>query len=264
MRVLAIVDKEWAEAFKNRMVVFTVGLLPVLFTFLPLIMIVIFRNAGPENFRSSGPMPPGLANHPAFQGMSEPEMMLALLVSQFMLFYLIMPLAIPVTIAAYSVVGEKREKSLEPLLATPITVSELLWGKSLAAALPGVVATWASYTVYAVLARLLIDNDRVYAAIVNPMWLFALIVVAPLMTILAVNVGLIVSSRVNDPRAAEQLSMFVILPVLALFFAQMAGVMLVNLQTMIGLAGVLAVVDAGLIRLGARLFQRETILTRWK
>ncbi len=264
MRVLAIIDKEWAEAFKNRMVVFTVGLLPVLFTLLPLIMIFIFQNAGPESFRGSGPIPPGLANDPALQGMSEQETVLALLVNQFMLFYLIMPLAIPVTIAAYSVVGEKRERSLEPLLATPITVNELLWGKSLAAALPGVAATWVSYTLYAILARVLIENDRVYSAIVNPMWLFALIVVAPLMTILAVNVGLIVSSRVNDPRAAEQLSMFVILPVLALFFAQMAGVMLVNLRTMIGLAAVLAVVDAGLVRLGARLFQRETILTRWK
>lgn len=263
MRVLAIIDKEWAEAFKNRMVVFTVGLLPVLFAFLPLILIFVFQNAWPENSRSSGP-PPGLANDPAFQGLDERNFMLAFLVNRFMLFYLIMPLAIPVTIAAYSVVGEKREKSLEPLLATPITVNELLWGKSLAAALPGIAATWVGYTVYAVLARLLIESDRVYATIVNPMWLFALIVVAPLMSVLAVNVGLIVSSRVNDPRAAEQLSMFVILPVLALFFAQMAGVMLVNLQTMMGLAVVLALVDAGLIRLGARLFQRETILTRWK
>ncbi len=264
MRVRAIIEKEWAEAFKNRMVVFTVGLLPVLFAFLPLILIFVFQNTGPEDFRSSGPLPPGLANNPMFQGLDEQDRVLALLVNQFMLFYLIMPLAIPVTIAAYSVVGEKREKSLEPLLATPITVNELLWGKSLAAALPGIAATWASYALYAVLARLLIENDRVYATIVNPMWLFALIVVAPLMSILAVNVGLIVSSRVNDPRAAEQLSMFVILPVLALFFAQMAGVMLVNLQTMMGLAAVLALVDAGLIRLGARLFQRETILTRWK
>lgn len=264
MRVWAIIDKEWAEAFKNRMVVFTVGLLPIVFTFLPLIMIFVFRNAGAEDFRGSGSMPPGVMNDPALQGLSEGEIMLAFLVNQFMLFFLLMPLAIPVTIAAYSVVGEKREKSLEPLLATPITVNELLWGKSLAAAIPGVVATWVSYVVYAVLARLLIENDRVYATIVNPMWLFALIVVAPLMTVLAVNVGLIVSSRVNDPRAAEQLSMFVILPVLALFFARAAGVMVVNLQTMIGLAVVLAVVDAGLIQLGARLFQRETILTRWR
>jgi ABC-2 type transport system permease protein len=227
-------------------------------------MIFIFQNAGPEGFRSNSPLPPGLTNNPAFRGLSEQDTVLALLVNQFMLFYLIMPLAIPVTIAAYSVVGEKRERSLEPLLATPITVNELLWGKSLAAAIPGILATWLSYGIYTILARLMIENNRVYAAIVNPMWLFALAVVAPLMTVLAVNVGLLVSSRVNDPRAAEQLSMFVIIPVLALFFAQIAGVLLVNLQTMIWLAGALMVIDVGLIRLGARFFQRETILTRWK
>lgn len=263
MKVRAIIDKEWAEAFKNRMVLFTVGLLPLLFTLLPLVMILIFRNARPEDFHSSGP-PPAFLNTPAFAGLSDKEQVLALMVNQFMLFFLIMPLAIPVTIAAYSVVGEKREKSLEPLLATPITVSELLWGKSLAAAIPGVVATWFSYAIYAVVARFLIENDRIYATIVNPMWLFALVVVAPLFTVLAVNVGLLVSSRVDDPRAAEQLSMFVIVPVLALFFAQIAGVLFVNLQTMVWLASALVVVDAALIGLGNRVFQRETILTRWK
>jgi ABC-2 type transport system permease protein len=263
MRIRAIIDKEWAEAFKNRMVLFTVGLLPLLFALLPLVIILILRNAGAEQF-NSGPPPPGLLNDPAFAGLNERDLVLALLVNQFMLFYLIIPLAVPVTIAAYSVVGEKRDRSLEPLLATPITVSELLWGKSLAAAIPGILTTWLSYTLYATLARFLIENERVYATIVNPMWLFALAVVAPLMAVLAVNVGLLVSSRVNDPRAAEQLSMFVILPVLALFFARMAGLVLVNLQTMIGMAGMLVVIDVGLIWLGARVFQRETILTRWK
>jgi ABC-2 type transport system permease protein len=263
MRVRAIIDKEWSEAFKNRMVLFTVGFLPILFTLLPVIMIFIFQNAPASEF-SEGPMPPGLADSPAYRGLNERDMMMALLINQFMLFFLIMPLAIPVTIAAYSVVGEKRDRSLEPLLATPISTGELLWGKSLAAALPAILATWLSYIIFVFLARLIIENDRVFGAIVNPMWLFALAVVAPLMTVLAVNVGLLVSSRVNDPRAAEQLSMFVIVPVIALFFAQMAGVLLVNLQTMIGLAVALIVIDVALIRLGARLFQRETILTRWK
>jgi len=263
MKIRAIIEKEWAEGFMNRMVLFTVGLLPLLFTVLPVVMILILRSAPPEQYHSSG-TPPGITNNPAFAGLSGPDQVLAAMVNQFMLFFLLMPLAIPVTIAAYSIVGEKRERSLEPLLATPISVSELLWGKSLAAAIPGVVATWFSYVVYAIIARFLIENDRIYATIVNPMWLFALAVVAPLLTVLAVNVGLLVSSRVNDPRAAEQLSMFVIVPVLALFFAQMAGALFVNLQTMMWLAVALLVIDVALIGLGNRVFQRETILTRWR
>ena len=59
-----------------------------------------------------------------------------------------MPLMVPVTIAAYSIVGEKVTRSLEPLLATPISTTKLLLGKGLAAALPGIVTAWISYGLF--------------------------------------------------------------------------------------------------------------------
>ena len=63
-----------------------------------------------------------------------------------------MPLMVPVTIAAYSIVGEKITRSLEPLLATPVTTTELLLGKGLAAALPGVGTAWACYGIFLIFA----------------------------------------------------------------------------------------------------------------
>jgi len=63
-----------------------------------------------------------------------------LILQQFMALFLMMPAIIPVTIAAYSIVGEKNTHTLEPLLATPITTGQLLTGKALAAAIPAVVA----------------------------------------------------------------------------------------------------------------------------
>jgi ABC-2 type transport system permease protein len=73
-----------------------------------------------------------------------------------------------------------------------------------------------------------------------------------------------VSSRVTEPRVAEQLSAVVILPLLALFFGQIAGLFLISRQLVILFALVVAVLDALMINLAVRLFQRETILTRWK
>ena len=73
-----------------------------------------------------------------------------------------------------------------------------------------------------------------------------------------------ISSRVNDPRVAEQLSMVVIVPVLAVFFGQFAGLFIINRQLVLISALVLVVVDAVLVYLAVRLFQREAILTRWK
>jgi ABC-2 type transport system permease protein len=73
-----------------------------------------------------------------------------------------------------------------------------------------------------------------------------------------------VSSRVNDPRVAEQVSMVVILPVLAGFFGQVAGLFVLNKQIISVVALVMLVLDLLLLYLTTRVFQREQILTRWK
>ena len=73
-----------------------------------------------------------------------------------------------------------------------------------------------------------------------------------------------VSSRVNDPRVAEQLSALVVLPIVALMVGQISGAILLNLQLMTVIALGLVAVDAALLFFATQLFQRETILTRWK
>jgi ABC-2 type transport system permease protein len=186
------------------------------------------------------------------------------LVSQFLLMFMLMPLAIPVTIAAYSIVGEKTTRTLEPVLATPITSFELLMGKALAAAIPAVVVTWLGFLIFAIGANILAVGPGVMEKILAPLWLLAIILIGPLLAIGSVSVAVMVSSRANDPRVAEQLSMLVIIPLLGLFFAQIAGLILVNETLILWMAFFLVVIDIGLMAFATQLFQRETILTRWK
>jgi ABC-2 type transport system permease protein len=179
------------------------------------------------------------------------------------LMFMILPVAIPVTIAAYSIVGEKTARSLEPLLATPVTTVELLAGKAIAAVVPAIVATWAAFAVYATGIRLMV-NDVVFAAALAPLWLIAIFIVGPLLTLLAVSIAIMVSSRVSDPRVAEQLSAVVVLPLILFIVGQSVGFILINQQLIVIIAIVVALLDIGLLYLSVRLFQRETILTRWK
>ena len=181
------------------------------------------------------------------------------MVNQYMILFMMTPLIIPINIAAYSVVGEKATRSLEPLLATPITTIELL-----AAVIPAVLATWVGFTLFIIGAWIIVRSPNVISALLDPMWWIAIIVVGPLLAILSVNFSLMVSSRVNEPRVAEQLSALVILPVLALFFAQIAGLLIVNRQIVLLLCVLLLILDIVMVYLAVRLFHRETILTRWK
>jgi ABC-2 type transport system permease protein len=198
------------------------------------------------------------------EGMTSGQCMQYYIVSEFMIMFMLIPLFVPVNIAAYSIVGEKTTRSLEPLLATPITTSELLAGKNLASVIPAVIATWVGFAIFAVGTVIITGGGTLAQAFFDPMWLIAVIVAGPLMAVLSVNFSIMVSSRVNDPRVAEQLSAVVILPILAIFFGQIAGLFVLNSTLILILCVVLVLVDILMVYLAVRLFQRETILTRWK
>lgn len=261
MRIRTIINKEWAEVFKNKLVLSVVLIMPLIFMIMPLVQLAVMRDVPPDEMTDA---PAGIVAICETQNLTAAECLQSFLVNQFMLFFLLLPLAIPVTIASYSIVGEKTTRSLEPLLATPITTAELVVGKGLAAALPAIAATWLSFTIYIVAARFFVVSDRVYASITNPMWLVGMIFVAPLLCVLAVTVAIIISSRVNDPRAAEQLGFIVMLPILALFFGQIFGVIALNTVSMALFGVVMLGVDAALTAVAVKLFRRETILTQWK
>jgi ABC-type Na+ efflux pump permease subunit len=263
-RVRIIIVKEWLDAFKNRYILLIGVLLPLLLTALPLILLGVARTVSAQQLGVGNGLPAFLRQNPALQHLKSEEIFQAALANEFMLLFLILALPLPVAMAAYSVVGEKRDRSLEPLLATPVTIPELLFAKGVASLIPGVLSTWLCFVIYLLVARVLVLSDAVYSAIFNVTWLLAMFVVVPLLTLLSVCLGLMVSSRTNDPRAAEQLNTFVILPILVLFFSQLVGIAVVNTLTILILAGLIVIVDLILLRLAVSLFQRETILTRWR
>ncbi len=257
-----ITRKEWAEVFKNRFVIFTVAFLPLILTAIPLAILYFAGSSGDLVGIATEDMP---ANFTRLCGdMSGDACAQYFLMSQFLLMFMLIPLAIPVTIASYSVVGEKTTRTLEPVLATPISTLEFLGGKALAGVIPAVAATWLSFGIFVLGNALLGAAPETLQRILDPLWLVAVFVVGPLISLAAVNVAMMVSSRANDPRVAEQLSMLMILPLLGLLFAQVAGLVFINQQLILWMALALVPIDAGLLVFAVQLFQRESILTRWK
>jgi ABC-2 type transport system permease protein len=260
-RIRTIMDKEWAEVFKNKVVLLTVVLLPVIFTVLPLVILSLMRSTTTGS--ESTDMPAQFAQLCSATA-SASDCVQIFVANEFLIFFMIMPIIIPITIAAYSIVGEKTTRSLEPLLATPITTEELLAGKSLAAAIPAVFATYACFLIFLLLLPVTGVSIAVQRYVGGPIWVLAVFLAGPLVAILAVNFAVMVSSRVSDPRTAEQISAILIVPFMALIFGQIAGIILLNVPTMLIFCAVIVLLDIVSIVLGAKLFQREAILTRWK
>ncbi|MGD0807077.1 MAG: ABC transporter permease subunit [Anaerolineales bacterium] len=263
-KILTIIRKEWMEVFQNRLVIFTVVFLPLLMTAIPLAVLYSMRGTATAAGNSaSGELPAQLAAV-CSSTMTGADCLRVYILSQFLVLFMIIPVAIPGAIAAYSVVGEKTTHSLEPLLATPITTLELLVGKCLAAVIPAVIATYGAYGIFALGAWIILANPVMLGVLLEARWLIAIIAVGPLLALMAVTFSLMVSSRVNDPRVAEQVSTVVIMPVLAGFFGQISGLFVLNVEIISVTVVVLAGFDVLMFYLATRLFQRESILTRWK
>jgi ABC-2 type transport system permease protein len=179
-------------------------------------------------------------------------------------YFVIIAVILPTIMASYSFVGEKVEKSLEPLLATPTTDSELLFGKSLAAFLPCMGATYIGAAIFVALVDYWSYSNLGVFLLPNIEWVIINGLMAPLACILSVESNIIISSRVNDIRAAQQLGAFAVLPIILVMILASTVQSIPLLQLSLIVVAALAVADIALFYLSKATFQREEILTKWK
>jgi ABC-2 type transport system permease protein len=165
-------------------------------------------------------------------------------------------------IATQSVIGEKQARSLEPQLATPLEIGELLAGKAIAAATPAVLATWIVFVLYGLVNGMIAD-PVLTQLVFNDTWRLAMVSLVPLICLLSVLLGIIVSSRVSDARTAQQIGGFVVLPIIAIAVAQFFGGQASFSMEQVVLGDLLvAALIGGAVALGSWVFDREQILTR--
>lgn len=267
VKIWTIVRKDWMQVYKRRSMLLSLFLMPLLFAAMPLGILFAMRSELTSEGVTSGAADADLPEQFASMcpaDLSSADCMQVFVVSQFMVMFMMLPMAIPTSLASYSIVGEKSTRSLEPLLATPVTTVELLLAKALGALVPAIAATYFAFGVYVLGVILLVPEKVLSAALLDARWLIAVFLLGPLSALMAVSVSVMVSSRVNDPRVAEQLAMIVIIPVMGLFFGQIAGLFVIDRNLILISAVVAAVLDAVLVYFAVRLFQRESILTRWK
>ena len=263
-KVWTIFRKEWFEITQQRALILTMVLPPLLFALVPLIAIW-----------GTGVIPPGEIDdlndlkdvfvklYPAMAQMNDREVVQTITGQQLSVLFLLMPVILPSVIASYSVVGEKTSQTLEPLLATPVETWELLLAKGLSSLIPSVGLTWLSALLYVPGVFLASQSALVVQTLISPGWILAVLLWGPLLSLITILLTLAISSRANDPRTAQQVSVVTILPVMGLFMGQIFGVLSVSPAVVLVGAALLAIIAAICLWITVHLFQRETILTRW-
>lgn len=264
-RITAVIENEWAQLTRSKVVIFTTLVPPVLLVAVALMLLFLSSLLDTDSLVSSPEISAFLAaNDIGPSTLSQGDTVRAALLSPFLVLFQMIPLVVPITIASYTIIGEKQSRSLEALLATPIRTWELLIGKALAAALPGILVSWYSYSIFAVVARFVVSDQLYKRLVVGPTWMLTITILTPLLTFLAVGLGIIISSKVKDAQSAQQLGSLVILPLIGALVAQLTGAININVGLVLLSALAVGLIDLALLAAAVRLFKREAIITMWR
>jgi hypothetical protein len=174
--------------------------------------------------------------------------------------FLIFPLMFSTVIAAESFAGEHERKTMEALLYTPATDTELFMGKVLAAFIPALFLTWASFIGYAVVIN--VASYPLFGRIWFPLasWWPLMFWIAPALAVLGISATVLISIRNKTFMGAYQLSGSLVVFVLALMVGQISGVLYlsVGVGLLVGLMIWLAAFV--LTRFAVRSFNRVRLL----
>jgi len=234
-RVGAILQKEIRDYRRNRFVILTMALLPLIFVIAPTIDLLTIK----ASFSSAQ-----LDRRIGFS----------------LLYMLVIPAIVPATLAAYSVVGEREQGTLEPVLITPVRREEFLLGKALAVLIPTLAIAYLVFGIFLGVAAIF-AQPGVTSAVFEPSHLLVQLLFTPLLAGWSIWVGIAISARSVDVRAAQQLGTFASLPPLAIVALMSFNVITPTLGLALGLAAGLLIVDVLGWRAVAAMFDRERLVT---
>ena len=177
-----------------------------------------------------------------------------------LLYLLAIPALVPAALAAYAVVGERQQGTLEPVLTTPIRREEFLLGKALAAFVPSLAISYAVFAFFLACVELFAQPGIAPALLRGPD-LLAQLLFTPLLAGWSIWVGIAISARSSDVRVAEQLSLLASLPSVAVTSLIAFNVIHPTLGLALGGAAVLLVLDGLGWRIASATFDRERLIT---
>ena len=263
-KVLLVFRKDWLEIRRNWQILMPILILPLIFCILLPTMILLIPESQSSASEVGGLISilPDVVRAEIAGFNANQTIAYMMLTFVFMPFFLIIPAMASSVISSDSFAGEKERKTIEGLLATPLTDGELMFGKMMVAFVPSMIVTILSFIVYTGLVDFL--GFPLFGRFVLPTlnWILVIFLLAPAVAVAGIAVTVIVSARVKGFREAQQLSVLIIVPIMGLVVGQALGVLLLVPEVIIILFVIFIIVDAIILRIGLGMFDREEILSR--
>lgn len=234
-RVRAIIRKELRTYRRNQSIVAGMSIIPLIFLVQPLVSVFGLPSSAADELR----------NHHE------------------LLYLLGIPALVPVTLAAYAIVGERQESTLEPALGTPIRREELVLGKALAVFGPSLAVAYAVFAAFLAVVALF-AHPAVAQALIRGPDVLAQVIFTPLIAALSIWIGVAISTRASEVRVAQQLGMLASLPTVAVTTLIAINVIHATAGLAFGFGAALLMANSLGWRLVSALFDRERLIVGTK
>ncbi|NPD88878.1 MAG: ABC transporter permease subunit [Asgard group archaeon] len=266
-RIWAMVKKDIREFVKSKYVLSVIILMPLFFAILfPITSVLPIAKLDPAEFgdESIGGFVETMFNkvidnwetlHPQVQT-------LVLLSYAMFIAVLLLPIIIPAVTASETVVGEKERKTMEAILASPMSESEIVIGKIISSFLPSVIGTLVASIAYMIFIDILLYPHLGFILFPDLLSMVFVFIISPLVSIISVELMIMVSTRVTSVRDAYQIGSLVVLPLIGLIVFEMLGLLLNSVATLLGSIAVLIIIIIGLFKIATSIFDRERAIVK--
>jgi len=266
--IRAIIGKDLQQVRQNKMVWIPMVILPaILQVIMPVAMILLPHFVSPVELEIDD-MASMIAMFPTdiiegMETMTAAQQWVVLTATyMFAPLFLIVPLMVSSILGADSFVGEKERGTLEGLLYTPISDTELFIAKVLTALIPALLVSFGAFILYTVVVNISGYSIMGRVFFPSPEWWPLVLWLGPGCALVSLGTIVLISSKVSSFMQAQQTSGLLVLPVVGLMIGQISGIMFlgVGLTMILGLFAWL--LGLWLIWIGAKTFSRGELMTR--
>ena len=267
-RVKALARKDIREMFKSKYILSAVIGMPILFAiFIPLSTLYPFVAIDPVEFEGEEALPALFSDIfsklvPNWDEVGAQGQVMILMAYIMYIMVLLIPIILPAVTASETIVGEKERKTMEALLASPLSETELVTGKILSSFLPSVVGTAFAALTYSIITNIIINPYINSLLSLDALSIVFLFIIAPLLSILSVELMILISTRVTSVRDAYQLGSLVVLPLIMIVIGLVVSYLFISLLALIASVAILLILCTIFFKIATNVFDRERAIVK--
>jgi len=257
----AIILKDFKSVTTNKNLMTALIIVPLVFTVVMPIIFIAAIHFAPEQTSDFEEILGMLPEEMKSDNMSE-TIIVFLLNNIMPVFFTLIPIMASSIMAASSFVGEKEKRTLETLLYSPLTLTQIFQSKVWASFLLSMTITFSSFIIMVIVVETAVLLTLGHLIIPGISWIITILVVAPSVSLLAIVFIIKGSAKAQTMEESQQRAIFLIMPLLLLIIGQFTGLVMINAWYLLIIGGIAGLVAWLLMMNSMKKFTYELLLKR--